>query len=348
MSLRILNSIADLTGHRDVRAVETSLIAALLEHVHCQRVGLVECAVLGDDEPLVEVMAVEKVLVNGNGGGHKVCWHYNQPLSRECDSVWHSIKEGKMVKTADSQGFYYCVPVKQEQEVSAVLVLESEAEIDHEWAIIEAVLKIYCNYLYILRESESDKLTGLNNRRTFDSKFQQLVEQQRRSHEAYGNGGDNQSRKVTSEDSAWLGIIDIDHFKGINDNYGHIYGDEILLLLSRQMQSYFRRSDLLFRFGGEEFVVLLEPADPKGAEVAFNHFREAIQNYSFPQVGQVTVSIGYAPIDRSSLSTAVFGCADKALYFAKANGRNQVASYSLLLEQNLLQEPVVNQRVDLF
>lgn len=145
-----------------------------------------------------------------------------------------------------------------------------------------------------------------------------------------------------------MGIIDIDHFKRINDEYGHIYGDEILLLLSRQMQTFFRRADLLFRFGGEEFVVLLEPTNERGAKTAFLRFLTQISEYEFPQVGQVTISIGYAPIHADSVSTDVFGRADQALYHAKEHGRNQVASYLELVASGVLTQVVTEENIDLF
>lgn len=347
MSLTILDSIADITAHRDVRAVETSLLATLFEHVNCHRVSLIAPPLQAEDDWL-ELMVVSSVA--SRGAAHqstesKIQWDYDLVLTGAAvDMARQCVARGKLVKAKTSRGVSYCLPVKEDDIVSSILLLEARAEVDDDWRILEAVVKIYCNYLYLLRESERDKLTGLHNRRTFDSKFQQLVNIQRRYHE----GGEPSQRLTSPEDQAWLGIIDIDHFKGINDNFGHLYGDEILLLLSREMQDFFRRSDLLFRFGGEEFVVLLEPAQAGGAEKAFERFRQHIEVFRFPQVGQVTISIGYAPIDMAAQPTDVFGRADKALYYGKANGRNQVASYPDLIARQLLQEPQLDQRIDLF
>lgn len=350
MTLTILNSIVDITGHRDVRAVETSLLAALLEHVPCQRVAMIEKPLSEHDTP-VELMAVAKGddLLSPEGDELPIHWSYNETLNED-DQWLLSGFSGTTVKHRQfDQRLRYCVPVVDEgQGVSSLLIIDALQPLVPHWAVVEALVKIYCNYLYILRESESDKLTGLYNRRTFDSKFQQLVAQQRQRQLALADKVQLHERCASEQHQAWLGIVDIDHFKLINDNYGHLYGDEILLLLSRQMCEYFRRTDLLFRFGGEEFVVLLEPCSPQGAGIAFNRFRTLVAEFLFPQVGIVTVSIGYAPIDQNSVSTEVFGFADKALYYAKEHGRNQVASFNDLIERGELNMQLVGHEVDLF
>src|SRR6202011_3687326 len=96
---------------------------------------------------------------------------------------------------------------------------------------------------------------------------------------------------------SWLALIDIDRFKSINDGYGHLFGDEVLLLVSQLMKRSFRGADQLFRFGGEEFVVLLDRASEPGAQIVLERLRTTIGEHEFPQVGQVTISVGYTRID---------------------------------------------------
>ncbi|MFT4580807.1 MAG: diguanylate cyclase (GGDEF)-like protein, partial [Gammaproteobacteria bacterium] len=79
-----------------------------------------------------------------------------------------------------------------------------------------------------------------------------------------------------------------------------------------------------FRYGGEEFIVILNNTDAIGTELALERFRSAIQNYVFPRLGEMTVSIGWTGIEQQEFSTDVIHRADKALYFAKKNGRNKV------------------------
>ncbi|WP_374477371.1 GGDEF domain-containing protein [Zoogloea sp.] len=120
-------------------------------------------------------------------------------------------------------------------------------------------------------------------------------------------------------------------FKRVNDQFGHLYGDEVLLLLARIMQESFRHQDRLFRFGGEEFVVILRATSEDEVAVALERLRASVEGHLFPQVGTVTVSVGYTGINSSDTIPDIVGRADDALYFAKENGRNQVSSYERLL-----------------
>jgi diguanylate cyclase (GGDEF)-like protein len=93
------------------------------------------------------------------------------------------------------------------------------------------------------------------------------------------------------------------------------------------MEKSFRYNDFLFRFGGEEFVVILNLVDMASARDVFDRFRETIAQFNFPTVGRVTVSIGVTHIDSHALPASLLDHADKALYHAKGQGRNQVVFY---------------------
>ncbi|MXV13635.1 GGDEF domain-containing protein, partial [Xanthomonas sp. LMG 8992] len=110
--------------------------------------------------------------------------------------------------------------------------------------------------------------------------------------------------------------VDIDHFKRVNDTFGHLYGDEVLLLVAQLMQRAFRQDDLLFRFGGEEFVIVLRGVDRDTAVSLFERFRLAVAEHVFPQVGQVTLSTGIVELTHGRLLSEMLDEADKALYWA--------------------------------
>ena len=93
-------------------------------------------------------------------------------------------------------------------------------------------------------------------------------------------------RRHDANPAYWLGVIDVDHFKRVNDNFGHLIGDEVLLLLSRLMRTCFRFHDRLYRFGGEEFVAVIRCESEDDALQAFERLRQACEQYNFPQVGQ--------------------------------------------------------------
>lgn len=214
--------------------------------------------------------------------------------------------------------------------VCAFLVSVSPPGSAVQLGLIGGFAAIYRNYLSILRDAARDTLTGLKNRKTFDENFSRIVAESR--HLEVTFDGDRRTSHLEGEHN-WLGMIDIDHFKRINDTQGHVFGDEVLLLLSALMRKAFRSEDLLFRFGGEEFVVLLAPTTFANAQAVFERFLSLVSGYSFPEVGTVTVSVGFVRIQPDDLPPVVIGNADRALYYAKEHGRNQVRSFERLVAE---------------
>ena len=143
-------------------------------------------------------------------------------------------------------------------------------------------------------------------------------------------------------------FIDIDRFKSINDSYGHLFGDEVLLLVSQLMKRCFRGADQLFRFGGEEFVVLLDRASDAGAQIVLERLRATIEEYPFPQVGHVTISVGYTQVARHDVSTTCVERADAALYYAKSHGRNNVRNCEALVASGDIAAKSKDSDVELF
>jgi diguanylate cyclase (GGDEF)-like protein len=137
-------------------------------------------------------------------------------------------------------------------------------------------------------------------------------------------------------------MLDIDHFKRVNDNYGHLIGDEVLLLLARLMRSQFRFHDQLYRFGGEEFVVLMRCNGEAEAGKVLERMRAATAAHLFPQVGKITVSIGFSEVRAGDSPSGAFERADKAVYYAKEHGRDQVCSYAALVARGELENQAAN------
>lgn len=119
-------------------------------------------------------------------------------------------------------------------------------------------------------------------------------------------------------------MIDIDHFKTFNDKYGHAFGDDVLVAVSHAIANTIRRSDLMFRFGGEEFVVLASHTGEDGAMLLAERIRENIAGLQSVRGRQtrLTVSVGAARLQENEQGAGLFERADKALYAAKNNGRN--------------------------
>jgi len=239
-------------------------------------------------------------------------------------------------KTNEDNVTTFWFPIMHKGRCQSVLSVKTSEALEPHLAKIRALLEIYANLNHILCQAQKDKLTGLLNRQTFDSKISRMLEQQRSKKDEYPEL--HQERRAEELQShPWLAIIDIDLFKQVNDKYGHLYGDEVILTIAQIMKESFRRADLLFRFGGEEFVVLLEPIPAGNVEVALERFRRTVENQYFQQIGRVSVSIGYAKFMDDSYPPMIIDRADQALYFAKNNGRNQVANYEALVDQGKLE-----------
>ncbi len=195
---------------------------------------------------------------------------------------------------------------------------------------------MFSNYYALLDISQRDRLTGLLNRQALENNFERIWTAMARP-DAYQERSDG--RRSAQADTFWLAVIDIDHFKMINDTHGHMIGDEALLLVARLMQNTFRTSDLLYRYGGEEFVAIVTAGNEAIARNIFERVRLAIEAHSFPRVGKITISIGYAEIDPDVLPVEVLGRADRSLYQAKKDGRNRVYDFEELVRSGIFPSP---------
>jgi len=158
------------------------------------------------------------------------------------------------------------------------------------------------------RLATQDSLTGATNRRGF---MEQLLRAQS---EADMQGG------LLS-----LVMVDLDHFKRINDEHGHGVGDAVLREVAHRMRRQIRRADLLGRLGGEEFAILLPDTDLVGARTQAEHLLATLRSQPFPTVGEVTASLGIAQWNGRETAAAWLHRADVALYEAKHHGRDRLA-----------------------
>lgn len=212
--------------------------------------------------------------------------------------------------------------------------------------MINGIVGVYRNFQNLLDYSERDSLTGLLNRKTFDDQLARMLQH---AHEQDPPlPGLPERRQHHTQEKQWLAVVDVDHFKAVNDKFGHLYGDEVLILIANLLQSSFRAQDRVFRFGGEEFVVLLRSTTLDNAWKIIERFRTNVENHDFPQVGRVTVSVGFVSISAYESPVVTLGHADQALYYAKSNGRNRACHYDDLVAHGLLQTVASNDTAEFF
>lgn len=226
-------------------------------------------------------------------------------------------------------------------EVCGYFVFQRDREVSPvEDTTIRGVLEVFSNYYALLDISQRDRLTGLFNRQALENSFDRIWSLLGQP-DSFSERIDG--RRSIPGDQYYLAMIDIDHFKIVNDTYGHMVGDEILLLVSRLMSATFRGSDLLYRYGGEEFVAIAAAENEKIARNIFERLRLAIEAHAFPRVGNLTISIGYCQANPNILPQEVLSRADRSLYCAKQDGRNRIYDYKELKESGVFIDPVYDE-----
>ena len=226
--------------------------------------------------------------------------------------------------------------VESERSNRGLLITINEDVIDEHY--VHTLISAYNHQVQLLRNKDTDSLTGLFNRQSFDLKLTKLYE-----------NFDLENRAEDEPCTFAFALLDIDFFKKVNDKFGHVYGDEVLLLFSNLMKKTFRDSDMLFRYGGEEFAVLLHDITLEQADSVLNRFRTSVENFTFPMDNKVTTSIGYCEFNNKIPLPSIIQRADKALYYAKEHGRNKTCGFESLINQNEITDIVIDEgEVELF
>lgn len=339
---RLINSLAELTDLRDRDELEVTLASVMFDLIGPSKLSLWRLVSYKGELRLRQRVlitsgsraAISDTLTDirhlptlDSNVGLRACYDSKAPL-----------------RTSPAPNGHCChvFPVSGGRQLSALLEIHHLSPLrEYQERLVAGLLRIYSNHLRILDYSEYDELTDLLNRKTFDEYFRMHVSadapriETTAQFERIGN-----RRAAMPGQQPWLAVADIDFFKRINDRFGHLYGDEVLVLLARLMRNLFRESDRVFRFGGEEFVVILAPTEVHFAAEILERCRKAVEDFDFPQVGRVTISIGYTAIAPSDGGPDAFGRADEALYVAKQEGRNQVQCYEQLVAEGMLSRRV--------
>jgi diguanylate cyclase (GGDEF)-like protein len=205
----------------------------------------------------------------------------------------------------------------EEQKLGTLKLMRNHKFDDSEIKLLETLL---CCLIYPLKNATlyhqaikmayTDPLTQANNRASFDDSVKREM-----------SLADRYAKNLS------MIFLDIDHFKHINDQYGHDCGDFTLASVAKRIKENLRGSDMLFRIGGEEFVILLSGTDISGAELLAERIRTSIERHSLVfdmEIIKVTVSMGVSSLLKDDTAHAFIKRADGAMYKAKNSGRNRV------------------------
>jgi diguanylate cyclase (GGDEF)-like protein len=337
----LLGKLGKMTSIRDTEVLEQSLLRTL-----GPLLGVLDTSLYRTDERqnLVRVIKYHRSkVIEADGVARMVerveeVSHLND-LPPEVLSLTDNIRLlGKPCTRKMGKDLLIGYPLFGGNDVCGYFVFLRDREVQAaEDATIRGVLEVFSNYYALLDISQRDRLTGLFNRQALESSFDRIWRVLGRPDQFTER---QEGRRHSPGENYWLAVIDIDHFKSINDRFGHMVGDEILLLVSRLMMQTFRSSDLLYRYGGEEFVAIINADNAKIARNVFERVRLAIEAHLFPQIEHLTISIGYCQALQDILPVEVLSRADRSLYQAKQDGRNRVYAYHELLEAGVFKETV--------
>jgi diguanylate cyclase (GGDEF)-like protein len=324
---RLLDAVVNLTAQRDQEALADVLVRELRDITAANAVSVY--ALQGElGHPSAKVLASADAQ---HPKGSHITSLNSHPALRACIEEQHPV-------FTQRDGAGDCVyPVLAQSNVMGLVMLRDLAP--DATKLMESLIGIYANQYSLLNHQQRDGLTGLFNR----------VALQNWLGKALAPSHPSDRRAADTETPGCFAMFDIDHFKRINDSLGHLYGDEVLLIFTDLMRESFRFNDLLFRYGGEEFVAVLGDTDLDTALMVLERFRTTVAQHKFPQINQVTVTVGVTQIEPRLLPTTLIDRADKALYYGKNHGRDQVNAFEWLERGRIVSKPGEQpQNIELF
>ena len=341
----LIAHVLKLTGHRDRDLLELTLSKAMVDLLSIQRVVIARVMRHEGEKRWLEVARLD-----AKGGG-KVA----DPLRTDASVL---------PKLGEATDRLKCLEQHEEVEIAwagpdgprityfplfadstgydeGVIEIHSSAVLSQDdRQTFDPLRQIYRNMYSLLAYSDRDALTGLLNRKSLDDAFYSAVLEA-----LDGVAGEAKpdpvlptlvpERRHRVPANYWLGSAVVDGFGLINDRHGHPVSEEILLRVARIMNNTFRTYDQLYRFGGENFGVLMHcPTEAIGL-AAFERFRANVEKYSFPQVGRVTVSCGFTSVQADDSPGTALEKTSQSVAYLQKNGGNKVASHLDLVRRGL-------------
>ncbi len=354
----LIEHFLKLTDHRDRDLLELTLSKAMIDLLSIQRVVIARVMREEGEKRWLEVTRLD-----AKGGGKVV-----DPMRTDFSAL---------PKLDESTDRLKCLQRREEIEIAwagpegpriTYFPLFADSRTDDEGVIeihsaavlsmddrqtIDQLRQIYRNMYSLLEYSDRDALTGLLNRKSLDDAFYSAVLE-----ELDGVTGEARPDPVLPTLSAerrhrvpanyWLGSAVVDSFGLVNDKHGHLIAEEVLLLVARIMNNTFRTYDQIYRFGGENFGVLMHCPTEEIVLAAFERFRANVEKYNFPQVGRVTVSCGFTSVMADDSPSTALEKTERSVAFVRKQGGNRVASHLDLVRRGFFGDIAKVGAVDIF
>ena len=314
---QLLDAVVKLTSQRDLETLAESLVELITTLTNA---SIVSVYTLGGELGHLSANVVASSNPYEPKGTHLTSLKSQNELC-EC------IENQQTISINLKNGVRRVYPIIEQGNVSGLLLCEHmETDLIQPEEMLQAITTVYGNHQSLLNHQQRDGLTGLYNRTALQNWLAKAL-----------NSDGLTDRRADGEGPVGcFALLDIDFFKRINDTQGHLYGDEVLLVFADLMRESFRFNDQLFRYGGEEFVAVLSETDLDTALTVLERFRTTISQHNFAQLNQVTVTIGVSEISPRMQPGKLIECADRALYYGKNHGRNQVNAFEWLDQGDLL------------
>lgn len=345
--LELISHIVEISSRRDRTEINSATVDSLVDLFHPQRVTIYRCYAAGKNTIVFACAGYGpngRFLHNAYLPEQSCCKPIERdPLLNRCR------KERSAVLDILKDGSHRIIfPINRLDEPIYMIDVSLSEEFSADQRVtLMGLIEYFGNHIALLDYGEADTLTGLSSRKTFDKHLFELLGKASTDNQR-DNTRESRRREKTGA-THWLAVCDIDRFKLVNDNFGHPIGDEVLIMLAQVMNQSFRFDDQLFRFGGEEFIALLQPTEEKFALATLERFRTNVEKQLFSRVGHVTVSIGFSSLMPSDTPTDVIDRADEALYYAKRHGRNRIDCYERLVASGKLEaKEIAKGEVELF
>jgi diguanylate cyclase (GGDEF)-like protein len=355
----IIEHIIKLTDHRDRDLLELTLSKALIELLPIDRV--VVAKVLSEEGVK---RWLEIATLDARGGGKvvdpmRVNFESLRPLEDSKDRLQCMQNHAPVVIAwAGEEGpriTYIPLFSDSRNDEEGVIEIHSGSVLTElQLQSIDGLHRVFRNMYNLLAYSDRDALTGLLNRKSLDDTFYSAVleemdeqlDQASKQREAVILPGQERRHRVPP--NYWLGTVSVDNFDLINDKNGHLIAEEVLLLVARIMNNTFRTYDRIYRFGREQFAVLMHCPDEALVLAAFERFRVNMEKFNFPQVGRVTACGGFTRISADDSPSTALERAERAVDYAQRNGRNKVFSHIDLVRKGFFGDAPKVGAVDLF